>query len=128
MKLDSNLVQKIFSLLPGNVYYKDVKGRCIFCNKNQLKAFGIKSMNDYVGKTDLDLQKDEKTAKLIMENDRRVIENRQPKIYEEPFIDKDDNYFIYLTNKIPLIDETGAVIGILGISVDVTDIKEREKN
>ncbi|MGD9153713.1 MAG: PAS domain-containing protein [Gammaproteobacteria bacterium] len=122
----TRFLETIFSLLPGNVYWKDNKGRCLFCNDNVLKVFGFNDVSEYTGKTDLELTDNKEIAKITMQNDKKVIESGKRMMFEERAVDKNGKEIIYLTEKIPLVDDNNKVTGLLGISIDITKRKAKE--
>lgn len=122
----AKFLETIFSVLPGNVYWKDHKGRCLFCNDNVLKVFGLNDVSEYIGKTDLELTDNQEIAEIIMQNDKKVIESGNRMVFEERAFDKNGKEIIYLTEKIPLVDDNKKVTGLLGISVDITERKAKE--
>ena len=124
---DKSLLETIVAILPGNVYWKDTEGHHLGCNNNQLKVLGL-TPKQYIGKNNLEIQKDKVSAKQIMENDQLVITSGKPMTFEESLIDSYDNKIIYLSNKVPLKDPEGRIIGILGVSLDITDRKKLQNN
>ncbi|MCK4870928.1 MAG: hypothetical protein KAS93_07450, partial [Gammaproteobacteria bacterium] len=78
--LDRNRVsflEKVLSVMPGNVYWKDRNGVMLGCNDNNLKYLGRKTQEEVYGKTDYELL-DRKTADMLSKIDRSVIENAAP--------------------------------------------------
>jgi PAS domain S-box-containing protein len=115
---------KIISLIPGHVYYKDRNGVFIWCNNLQLQDLGL-SIKEYIGKTDYDLFSKE-DADLLRKNDLEVMNSGIPSFFEEPLPLKDGTRVVYLSQKIPLKDDNGIVVGLLGMSLDITDRKTKE--
>ena len=118
-------LKKIIAYMPGHVYWKDSNGVYLGCNDNALKYFGIESQEELIGKTDYDLI-DRETANFVRPIDQKVIRTKQP-IYnvEEPSFRKPIR--IYLTQKVPLLNDKGDAIGLVGISFDITEQKELQK-
>ena len=48
-------LEEIITQLPGHIYWKDKNCVCMGCNTNNWKDFGLKSLDDFKGKTDYDL-------------------------------------------------------------------------
>ena len=118
------LVEDIIAILPGNVYWKDRDGQMLGCNDNQLRALNLSAREDYIGKTDLNLQYDETVAKKIMEHDKLVMSMGCMMTFDEDLVDVDGINRTYFTNKIPLKNKFGDIAGVLGVSIDVTKNKE----
>ncbi|MGA2655125.1 MAG: PAS domain-containing protein [Gammaproteobacteria bacterium] len=117
-------IKKIISLIPGHVYYKDIDGVFVWCNDAQLHDLGL-TLEEYIGKTDFDLfPKDQ--ADSLRNNDLNVMRSGVPQFFEEPLYDKDGKLITYLSQKIPLKDASGSIVGLLGISLDITEMKNKE--
>ena len=124
LKDPQRLLQTVIDTIEGEVFVKDINGKYLFVNK----AFG----NDFdvdpkavIGKDDFFVFPPEAAAKL-QENDKRIMAGKKTEHVEESGI-LNGNNVNYLTNKVPLIDNDGNVIGICGVGFDITRQKEMEK-
>ncbi|MDP1604624.1 MAG: ATP-binding protein [Legionella sp.] len=117
-------LEKISACVPGNFYWKNSKAQYLGCNNTLLETLGLDSMIDIIGKTDQDLWPDQ--ADKLRENDQRVIQTGETLFLEEKVTMKDlgDRHFTVI--KMPLLDEDGAIIGILGNSLDITELKNTQ--
>jgi len=122
----SDELKKLIKVLPGAIYWKDTDGYYLACSDYMLKESGFKSESEVVGKTDYDLFPKE-LADRLRDNDLQVIKTNTGLVAEESIslIGEEKRFFQAI--KIPLKDENGVVIGILGNSIDVTDTKRAEK-
>ncbi len=118
--------ENIIANMPGNVYWKDINGFNLGCNNNLAKALGYSKPAELKGKTDYDFYPKDK-ADILRKNDDKILATGLPKIIEEKGENKDGKTQTYLTNKIPLKDKNNRIIGLLGVSIDITDQKEMEK-
>jgi two-component system, sensor histidine kinase and response regulator len=118
-------LEKLLDVVPGTVYCKE-KGKFIYCNNNLAKIFKLQSNKDVVGKTDYDFMS-KKLADTTALNDKIIMETGKEKIIEEKGLSVDGEPAIYLTNKIPLRDMDNKVVGIVGVSIDITDRKRAEE-
>lgn len=110
--------------LPIHIYYKDKNGAYMWCNQNQLKTLGFTSLDDIVGKTDLDICERD-VADRIKENDLSIMETGQPKSFEE--YGKFGSIRFCLSHKTPFIDlKTRKILGVAGMSLNLTKQKELE--
>lgn len=122
----------IIHLMPGNVYWLDRNLIYLGCNKNVADHIGLKEPEDIIGKTYSDfvasgyLKKEE--AELFKKDDLEVITTGLPKlnVEEPPVQDSDGKLIHFLTNRVPLRDENGEVTGVVGISVDITELKNTQ--
>lgn len=114
----------------GNLYWKDIHGRYLGCNLEFARVAGVGMPENIVGKTDWDLLIDslgEEGVRKIEAVDKDVIENDTPSLTEETGIDHAGNKATYLTKKMPLKDEAGKTIGLMGTSIDITEQKKIEQ-
>jgi len=119
-------LENILSLIPGHVYWKDKDGRFLGCNDNFAETLHLSSRTEIIGKYDTDFI-DEELAKPVMAIDQEVIRHNTQKTIEEHVIDKDGNPATYLSQKSPLKDSAGNIIGLVGVSFDITKRKQMEK-
>ncbi len=110
----------ILALMPGHVYLKDKHGILRDCNNNLAKTLKLASRKDIIGKTDYDIaSKDE--AEAIKKIDFEVMAQGIERTDEEYYTLPDGSHAIYLTQRFPVFDQQGEVIGIIGISLDITE-------
>lgn len=105
--------------IPDVIYFKDTKGRLIMVNQSHAKGLGLKP-EEIAGKTDFDLFP-KKRAERMAKDDLWVMKTGKPlidKIERATRPDGVDNYVS--TTKIPHFDSNGKVIGIIGITRDIT--------
>jgi len=128
MKIRENekLLNSIIDSLPLNVYLKDIDSRKILVNKSECNYLGVKNKSELIGKTDFDFYPKE-IAKISREEDLEVIKSQRSIIGKEAVcIKKDGAKTTFLTSKIPLTDINSKPIGIIGLSMDITEIKNKE--
>lgn len=113
------LFRELMDTTPDVIYYKDRKGRLIFVNNAHAKGLGI-SPEEVAGKTDFDIFPRER-AQRMKEDDDWVLSGRGAlidKIERGTRPDGVDNYVS--TTKIPRYNERGEIIGLIGITRDIT--------
>jgi len=114
----------ILDNLPMMAWLKDCDSRLEMVNKPYAWACGNKTVDECIGKTDLDLFPEE-LARGYMADDREVCSTSRKKQVEETIITPEGTRW-HLTHKTPLLDEQGRTIGTTGIAMDITDIKLAE--
>lgn len=88
---------------------------------------GVDSPKELLGKNDFELYDKEYAQKAIKE-DLQVINSLKPILAKEKIMpNKDGTETTFLISKIPLIGADGAVNGLVGISLDISDIKQKEE-
>ncbi len=104
------------------IFAKDLQGRYLLFNQETARLMR-KTSGQALGCDDTALFPEQ--AQMIRANDRRVMEENLINTYEET-ISTADGDRIYLATKGPLRDGDGTVIGIFGISRDITERKAAE--
>ncbi|MBI4741455.1 MAG: PAS domain S-box protein [Betaproteobacteria bacterium] len=122
-----NLLKAIIDTSPMRVFWKDKNLRYLGCNPAFARDAGMGSPDDLVGKDDFQMGWVAQ-ADLYRADDRRVMESGVPVLsYDEPQTTPGGRLIWLRTSKVPLRDESGATIGVLGIYEDVTEHKRAEK-
>lgn len=123
LREESNLLRTLIDHLPDRIYAMDKQGRKTLSNIADWKSSGGKKMEDVLGKTDFDIYPPE-LAEPFWQVDKAVLESGQAVInFEEPGLDFEGNPVAILTSKIPLRDEAGNVIGLVGVGRDISQRK-----
>lgn len=107
------------------VYIKDCEGRYQFMNEAAAAVFGL-APDDAVGKRDEELF-DAESAARIREVDEQILEHEEADSRESIRTCRGGTEHVFLNNKYPYYDERGEVVGIIGISRDITDRKQSQR-
>ncbi len=113
---------------PGSIYWKDING--VYLGRNSFAAqimYNHKLLDNtdpesIIGKTDFDLF-DIKTAAQHQKQDRRVMATKKPITAEETTTLPSGRTLYFISTKKPLFDESNSVVGVLCISIDITEQK-----
>lgn len=120
-------INNVLDTIPVRVFWKDKNLHYLGCNRPFAQDAGFNDPEELIGKTDYDMGWANE-AELYRADDRYVIETGIPKLgYEEPQTTPDGNTIWLRTSKMPLKDENGEIIGVLGTYEDITEKKKAEQ-
>lgn len=120
------LLRTVVDNLPLNVYIKDLESRKILANRWECEYLGLKDSSTLVGKTDFDYY-DSEMARIFREEDLSVLNSLTPILGKESLnVKPDGTMTTFLTSKIPLMGTDGKAYGLLGISLDISNLKKQE--
>lgn len=113
--------------IPQRVFWKDSEGRYLGCNAAFARDAGVESPHEIVGLTDCEMPwKDD--AAQYRADDASVMSGRGAMVgYEEPQHRPDGSIMWLRTSKVPMLDDAGSVIGVLGTYEDTTEQRRREE-
>jgi len=118
-------LRTLVQTIPDLIWLKDRDGVYISCNKMFERFFGA-SENEIRGKTDYDFLERE-LADFFIGQDQKAMEAGKPVINEESITFADDGHIAFLeTIKTPMYNDSGTLIGVLGIGRDITGRKLAE--
>ncbi|SIS95508.1 PAS domain S-box-containing protein [Zobellia uliginosa] len=121
------LMRTLIDNLPLNVFIKDTESRKILVNKSECEYMGVENADQLLGKNDFDLF-DKDIAQISRAEDLHVMETLIPMLGRETTSrTKDGKMVTFLTSKIPLKSNNGKAQGLVGISMDITDLKQKEQ-
>jgi PAS domain S-box-containing protein len=106
--------------LPYCIFWRDRNGVYLGANQNKLRALGLESLDQLVGKTAYETGVSKEEADYYRQIDEQVMSTGQPIFNLEETQQRPDGPHRLLISKVPLRDDTGAVIGIIGMYVDIT--------
>jgi len=112
---------------PDRIYFKDTEGRFLQVNPALAHYFGLDHAHQAIGKSDADFFLEEHASEA-MADEREIMLTGKPmvgRVERETFPDGRVGWS--LTTKMPLRDETDAIIGTFGLSRDITGLKTAEQ-
>lgn len=122
-----DMFQLVLDNIPEGIFWKDTSSRYLGCNRQFARDAGIK-MQDIIGRDDYALAWKTSESDYYRAWDRKVMESGKPEYHIiETQLQSDGKQAWVDTNKIPLTDTTGKVIGILGLYEDITERVKKEK-
>jgi len=121
-KQTSNFLQLVLNSIPDFVFWKDRNSVFLGCNESFAKVAGFQTSKDIIGKTDYDCNWKKEESDAFVKDDRIIMETNTAKYHIiEPQLQAGGKKAWLETSKVPLQDENGQVIGILGSFTDITD-------
>jgi PAS domain S-box-containing protein len=122
-----HLLRTLIDNLPDLIYIKDTESRFTLSNLAVEQLLGVKNSEELVGKTDFDLLPKE-LAEQYYADEQEIIRSGQSLLNrEEPSIDSAGNRRWFSTTKVPLRDSQDNIIGLVGISRDITQRRQAEE-
>ncbi|MRR13980.1 PAS domain S-box protein, partial [archaeon] len=119
-------LRQIIDLVPHFIFAKDETGRYILANKSLSDAYDI-PVAELIGKYDADFVKSGNEVIRFRANDEDVLRSGEQKVIpEEILTDAQGNARILQTTKIPFTFSGTTTPAVLGISVDITEIKKAQ--
>jgi len=128
LRESQTLLEMILDSIPQGVFWKDRNSVYLGANRVTREAVGLDNPESIVGLTNFQLPSaTPEEAKYFTLKDREVMDSNQPQFGIVETITRSDGSIIWLeTNKLPMHDAEGHVIGILGTSQDITERKRAD--
>lgn len=122
---ESDLLQSLMDNIPDTIYFKDLECRFVRINHAQAKMLGLNDPKEAIGKQDadfFDLQHSEiaKQDELHLMQTGIAVENKEERIKTAL------GWRWFTATKVPLRDSGGRIVGLAGVSRDITAFKEME--
>ncbi|MGA8890613.1 MAG: PAS domain S-box protein [Anaeromyxobacteraceae bacterium] len=119
------LLRHVIEMAPDLVVVKNRVGQILFANPATLQALGLR-LEQVIGRNTSEVVADPAAARILEENDRRVMASGQEEQVEE-VVPTPDGERVFLSTKSPWRDSAGQVIGTVVIARDITARKRTEE-
>lgn len=127
LRHEQYLLNFLMDNIPDHIYFKDIHSRFIRINKAMIGRFGISKTQEAIGKLDFDFFSDEH-AKQAYEDEQKILKTGNPIFGLEEKETWPDGHVTWVSsNKMPLRDKDGNIIGTFGISRDITEKKQADE-
>ena len=120
-----SFLNTLIETIPIPVFYKDISGRYIGCNK-AFEHFSQKPRSEIIGKTVFDMAPNN-IAEKYDKQDRELFDNPGTQQYEWKFQRKDGEDRTVIFRKATFNEESGRIDGIIGSVFDITDRVQSDK-
>lgn len=120
------MLQQLMDNMSDNIYFMDREGRIVLINQAGAEWLGFETPEEVLGKTDFDLFTEEHAAAAFAD-EQRIIQSGKPLMNIEERETRPNGSVTWVsTTKMPMRDANGKIVGLFGISRDITKIKTAE--
>ena len=123
----ADLLRAIGESTPDMLFAKDRDSRMLYANRSVLDAIG-KPAEEVIGRSNAEWHANQAEAAAILATDRRVMAAGRAEVAEETFTAPGKATRTFLSTKAPLRDAAGAVVGIVGLTRDITQAKRSDRH
>jgi PAS domain S-box-containing protein len=124
---ERDLLHTLMDNIPDTIYFKDRFSRYTRINRAQARFLGLTDPTEAVGKTDADFQPPELSGKFFFE-EQDLLQTGQPLIDRMEYYPTQSGEPRWLSaTKVPIVDPDGHILGLVGISRDVTERRRAER-
>jgi PAS domain S-box-containing protein len=127
IKYERNLFKALFDNLPDAVYVKDIHFRKILANPIDLQYMNVSSEAEIIGKTDSEIYNSDVSESSYTDENRIFITGESIINKENFFLDNQGKIHWMLNSKVPFRNSNNEIIGIVGISREITEKKNEEE-
>ncbi|WP_426230480.1 sensor domain-containing protein [Pararhizobium sp. DWP3-4] len=122
---ERQLLRAMIDQVPDYLFVKDLDGRFVMVNQAVVHIHGFDTPEQLIGKNDFDLH-DAGSAAIFFDIEQNVIHSTHAMIdMEELVVDANTGAKKWLsTTKVPMRNENNVVVGLVGISRDITARKK----
>ena len=121
------LLGHLMDFLPDAIFFKDRQGTFIRINRVLASWYGLKDPAEAVGRSEADYYPQE-FARATLESEQTILKTGAPLLEQEEKITGPDGKTHWVTtSKMPLRDDSGKIVGIMGVSRDIKGMKRAEK-
>ncbi len=118
-----NFLKALIDAVPDLVFIKDINSVYLGCNNAFAHRFIGMAEDEIVGKTDLDFVKDLDLAHWFLQKDREMLAAGETRMNEESLTMSDSSIMEVETLRTPFYNKAGRLMGIIGVSRDITQRK-----
>lgn len=123
---ERNLLRHIIDTLPDAIYVKDREGKFILANRATVEYIeGVETFTDLIGKTDAEIYPE--IAERLQQEEQRIMLSGQAQLNQiEVYQDKTGSMTHLLVTKLPLVDASGQITGLIGMNHNISELRQAE--
>jgi PAS domain S-box-containing protein len=123
---ERDLLHTLMDNLPDTIYFKDTESKFTRINKAQAKTLGIQVPAAAIGKSDFDFFVHDH-ARIAFAEEQEIMKTGRALVNKIEKVGRPDGAFTWFTaTKVPIFDKNGTIVGTVGVSRDITKMKEFE--
>src|SRR6185436_1103867 len=119
----SDILLAVIDATPDAIFVKDLEGKYVLVNQSAARFVG-RTPEQVIGRNDFELYPEE-TARRFVQDDKAVLESGQAMSFEGVATSSAGTQ-AYLVTKGVYRDKSGAILGIYGISHDITELRSAQ--
>ncbi|KQS84812.1 diguanylate cyclase [Rhizobium sp. Leaf383] len=121
--LERDILRAALTQAPDFHYVKDMEAKFVVTNLNVARHHGRSKSSEMVGLGDFDLEPEERARELFA-SEQAILQSGNPMVeFEERIDNGKDGVRWYSTSKVPLQSRQGDIVGLAGVTVDITERK-----
>ncbi|MEP7288720.1 MAG: ATP-binding protein [Chloroflexota bacterium] len=118
---ERDLLSILMHNIPDAIYYKDIQGHFLRINAAEARLLGINDTDGAIGKTDFDFFSSSHSEQA-WEDEQTILRTHMPLVDRlEHFITPDQQEIWVSAAKVPIFDKDGGIMGIVGVSRNITE-------
>ena len=122
------MLSQVLDTIPQSVFWKDLEGRYLGCNRRFAEECGFAEAAEVVGRTDFELHWPREEAEAYRADDLQVLNANAAKAHIVEPVQRADGARMWVdTSKVPLRDDRGEPFAVLGVYEDITQRLEAQR-
>lgn len=121
----NTVLNQILKVIPASVFWQDTAGIIMGCNRYQARSLGCESEADVIGRGPFDFFP-KNTALALMKDVETIVRTREGIVIEEKGYSP-AGQISGVSTKVPLFNDDGDVVGVIGVTIDTTEQKRTEQ-
>lgn len=121
-----NLLKQLLDNIGDNIFFKDCNSKFIMISKENARSFGLKDPDDAIGMDDFDFF-DNAHARKQLKEEQLIMNTGEAIVCEEQASSREGGMEWGSVTKMPLRDNSGRIVGTMGIARDITELKNKEE-